>query len=500
MPSRDSLCTGAAAVVATLLSGQALAQCPALAPLPGGMHFGWGVVDCGDYNEDGYNDFLVSSLAYESPCLISGRTGQVMERFDPDDGDYGKGSAVSRAFFDADGWHEVAVVGDRYGQVETTGGPMGVVRLHSLYTGDQKVLMSVDQRSAWFGHAVASTMYSDGPHQILVGSPGYGLVHLDFPEADNRGAVFVYSEGDIYPLQYLLRHVIIGEQRQEYLGEAVAMLDPLHEGLPGEPFPEGAFAAGAPRADGVEPDVGRVDVVDMLTGEIAYSLYGEMAFDWFGSSVAAAGDVDGDGYNDLIVGAPNHSRLADHAGRAYVFSGANGAPLWVFDGEAASDLFGTAVAAAGDADGDGFADLLVGAPLHSSRLRNAGRVYLYSGADGSLLKTLDGPAEDGQFGQALASAWQFQATGRFFVGAPMAETHLYEGLAYALSDRPLLEGDIDQDGWVDQSDLGVLLTSYELSPDDPGYEPLADINGDGAVDQSDLGLLLVNYDKQCSAD
>ena len=58
---------------------------------------------------------------------------------------------------------------------------------------------------------------------------------------------------------------------------------------------------------------------------------------------------------------------------------------------------------------------------------------------------------------------------------------------------PPIPGDLDRDGDVDQSDLAILLATYELTEEDPFYDPRGDINGDGSIDQTDLGILLANY-------
>ena len=90
--------------------------------------------------------------------------------------------------------------------------------------------------------------------------------------------------------------------------------------------------------------------------------YGDSAGDWFGRSVSSAGDVDGDGFDDVVVGAYRDDNNGTDSGSARVFSGATGAILHTWNGDSAGDQFGWSVSGAGDVDGDGFDDVVVGAP------------------------------------------------------------------------------------------------------------------------------------------
>ena len=102
---------------------------------------------------------------------------------------------------------------------------------------------------------------------------------------------------------------------------------------------------------------------------------GEAGDDEFGVSVSAAGDVNGDGFADVIVGAANNNAAGSDAGRVYVYYGgpsADGTPDLVLTGEAAGDFFGISVAAARTL----FPDLLVGSPRNDEGGTDAGRAYV----------------------------------------------------------------------------------------------------------------------------
>ena len=135
-----------------------------------------------------------------------------------------------------------------------------------------------------------------------------------------------------------------------------------------------------------------------------YTFTGEGGGDLFGWSVASAGDVNKDGFDDLIVGAVINDASGFQAGRAYVYSGLNGDTLYVFTGEAAGDRFGHSVASAGDVNNDGFDDLIVGAYLNDAGGSDAGRAYVFSGQTGDTLYTFAGEAAEDRFGYSVASA------------------------------------------------------------------------------------------------
>ncbi|MBP1152832.1 integrin alpha [Methylocaldum sp. RMAD-M] len=150
----------------------------------------------------------------------------------------------------------------------------------------------------------------------------------------------------------------------------------------------------------------------------------------FGNDVATVGDVNGDGIPDFLVGVPGQNVLGrKDQGRAYVFSGANRKVLRTLNNPSPQSgaLFGSVVAAAGDVNGDGIPDLLVGA--HEQDVGgnvNQGRAFVFSGVNGSLLYTLDDPTgqADAHFGYALGSG-DVDGDGRsdLLVGAPYQDVN-----------------------------------------------------------------------------
>ncbi len=144
-------------------------------------------------------------------------------------------------------------------------------------------------------------------------------------------------------------------------------------------------------------------------------------FDWlyesnqaneeFGTAVAGAGDVNGDGYDDVIIGA--NSPLPDIGGKAYLFLGsADGLPaeaVWTAVGEQLEDGFGTAVAGAGDVNGDGYDDIILGAPNYvDDTALPLGRAYVYYGGPDGPSATPDWIVESdlyySRFGVAVSTA------------------------------------------------------------------------------------------------
>lgn len=271
--------------------------------------------------------------------------------------------------------------------------------------------------------------------------------------------------------------------------------------------------------------------VALAQREVA-TLRGASAGEHFGFAVSFVGDLDADGADDFAVGAPG---TANGQGRVHVYSGSTTALLYTFDGAAAGDHYGSAMCGVGDVDGDGRDDLAIGAPRGVKWFSFAagGYVEVRSGATGAVVRTITGPPLPLGFGAALAGGADFSGdgVGDLIVGAPggngaaggafvhsgasgaLLRTHLPQGNPPAFGFGPTLGfsvailGDVDGDGVVEYA-LGApsalivpgisfvqLLdgatgierwrTEFD-SPEDEEFgwslDSLGDVTGDGVAD------------------
>jgi hypothetical protein len=286
---------------------------------------------------------------------------------------------------------------------------------------------------------------------------------------------------------------ISGEFRNQGVGRAVAVGDfdgdgnaDLVVGVPGDGTNGGTAGAVAvfygPIADDGDLAVSAADAL------LAGASGGLRA----GSSLANAGDLDGDGRDDLVVGSDPTSTSAYPAGVVWVVSGSSVTGVADLDavatavlvGESAGDDFGTEVASAGDLDGDGVPDVVVGAPLADVGFTNNGRAYVFHGP---LLGTVGAASADVRFtglgdnhrvGGAVGGVGDVDGDGTddLAIGAPRETTQgSRAGTTYVLSGGAL-SGDVD---------LGSAPTQLRGDSYDrfgSAVAPAGDVDGDGVDD------------------
>lgn len=195
------------------------------------------------------------------------------------------------------------------------------------------------------------------------------------------------------------------------------------EDVDGDGVPD--FVTSAPTSKAAGEDAGRIYVYSTKSGRLLWKADGHPR-DQLGTGLEAAGDTNGDGIPDVVASAPG-------GGYVNIYSGRDGRVLRTLKAENANDDYGRNVEGVGDVNRDGYADILVGAPNNSAAGEKAGRAYLYSGKDGRVLLTLSGERPGDNFGSAVAGSSDRQHI-FLLVGAPGAgpkntgRAYVYDGL------------------------------------------------------------------------
>ncbi len=219
-----------------------------------------------------------------------------------------------------------------------------------------------------------------------------------------------------------------------------------------------------------EPTIGSgTGRILMISGETRlplWQLVGEWPGGFFGVAMANVGDLDGDGFDELLVSAPNFATY--FYGRVYVVSSKSAQVLRVHDG-IASDNLGQALTALDDVDGDGLRDYATYADhWNTSTLSNDGRIDVFSGADGHLIQSWAGKKAE-NLGSALGSAGDWDGDG---LGDVMA--FLYDSTS-SLNETVRVYSPVSGALLFEVADPDVKYSAFGRS----GLGVVGDMDGDG---------------------
>jgi hypothetical protein len=431
-----------------------------------GGGFGWAASELADIDGDGAGDFITGAPNLNTAggtragrlYVYSGASAALLFAFDGPAANANLGYSMADAGdTDGDGLHDI--LGGAKGS-QGGAGP-GEAYVYAGADGSLRYTLRGTHSGEGFGHAVSGVgdIDGDGRDDVIVGAPGY-----DNAVGLNVGRLYVFSGAD-----GSLVRTHDGPDIGDALGSGVSGVGDIDDdGVPD-------YAASA-RVGG-PTNHGSCFVFSGADGSVIHELLADETGSQFGQFfVGGLGDFDGDGTPDVYVGDYNDSR-------AYVFSGADGSRL--FNVTLPGGL--GCGRGAGDVNGDGHADLAVGAYVHQSG-NGSGRVYVFSGCDGSVLRTI---TSDRGTNEQLG----FDAVGMGDVdgdGIPEILGASGNGnRVYVIRGNYHPTPDMNHDGAVNTRDVIAYLNAWAAG------DPRADFNGDGAVNTQDVILFLNRWNAGC---
>lgn len=346
--------------------------------------FGRGLASIEDFDRDGYPDLLIGVSRADDLAIDAGRVeirssanGRILKTFPGAvvDGMLGY-SVASCGDLDGDGVPDViaGAVNDSIGGLGS-----GAVFAFSGARGN-RLWVATGLAGQREGYAMASIadVNADGVADLLVGAPA--AVHRGVMGGQAR--VLSGATGDEL-------RVHTGTVEEMEMGHFVSALSDLDSDGVSD------YAVGAHYDDTGHPRAGAVFVYSGATGKLIRTFRGAYPKGYFGNSIAGTNDLDGDGVGEIIIGAPGGLFF----GKVFVYSGATGSQLFLFESDNQGEVFGNRVAAA-DVNGDDLDDFVIAARLANDE---QGRVAVYSGADGSMLAQMRGRDRGSRFGQGLVA-------------------------------------------------------------------------------------------------
>jgi hypothetical protein len=421
--------------------------------------FGYAVASAGDVNGDGQPDIVVGAPQNLTGGSNAGRAyvffgGPGADTF-PDliwNGGFGSRLGITvggGGDVDGDGFADVLVAADAAYNEQPPAGQafvFGISPVRVLAPNSGEVWVAgQNQTIRWSGYGIAVVSIStDGgvtwwPLVYDAGGNAVNEIRVVAPGvATDRAMVRIQYQGALWSAPWL-------DQSDSYF----RIVNPPH-------IPEGV-------------------------ARIRWLAPGASGNDQLGSSVAAAGDFNADGFPDIISGAPLNDAGAPDAGRAYLHFGGAGSDATAdltFTGSAAGDQLGFAVGSAGDFNADGFADLIVGAPFNDAFASDAGQATIYYGSpmpDAVADMTLTGAGTTDAFGSAVTGIgdWNGDGYDDVAVGSPSSDATGQDGGRATLffgGPAPDAVADLTLNGSAGLDQFGTAIAAGDVNAD--GYPDL----------------------------
>ncbi|MCF2488243.1 FG-GAP-like repeat-containing protein [Dyadobacter sp. CY347] len=392
-------------------------------------NFGFSVATAGDINNDGYSDVIIGSpnsgqaYVYHGSATGVDNVPEIVLQDIPQDQTFGW-CVASAGDVNADGFSDVIIGAHEYDHGQTNEGVAFIYHGSAAgLTAQYDALLEIDESSAYFGRSVASAgdVNGDGFSDVVIGAPYYdkGAQNTD------DGAAFIYH-GSASGINNAVSVKITGEKPGAWMGQAVAGAgdvngDGYSDVIIGEPGYSGKINEGAALVfPGSASGISSTSISNIRS---------EQSNSHLGWSVSSAGDVNGDGFSDIITGAPFYDSPETNEGAAFIYHGSAAGLNYISSATLQSNQNGSqmgySVSSAGDVNGDGFADVIVGAPYFDKGETNEGAAFLYYGSATGIsvngFVTIEGNQAEANFGFSVAGAGDINGDGYadVLVGAPM---------------------------------------------------------------------------------